>query len=354
MYVKQFYDIPITNIYLLDIEAEQLPWELATPYVILPDCDYQLWLPQWQRLTQDTSTNIVLVPPEACRISTPLNASAWSIYLWTYPYQELAHFFLKGITNGFKIGFNYHTLHLKSARKNLEGARSHPKVVQEYLRTEVHLGRVVGPLTNSVKLTTHISRFGVIPKSHQLNKWRLIVDLSHPVGLSINDCIPKHLSSIKYITIDNAIQDILKLGKGTMLAKIDIQSAFRLLPVHPTDRHLLGMSWTDGVYIDTCLPFGLHSAPKLFNVMADLHAWILQQQGVSELFHYFNDFLTMGPPSSDICQQNLSTIQRICTHLGVPLAMEKVEDPTTSLSFLGITLKMEAHLPDDKLMRIRP
>ena len=33
-----------------------------------------------------------------------------------------------------------------------------------------------------------------------------------------------------------------------MLAKMDIQNAFRLLAVHPTDRHLLGMSWTDGVY----------------------------------------------------------------------------------------------------------
>ena len=160
------------------------------------------------------------------------------------------------------------------------------------------------------------------------------------------------------VTIDNAIQGILRLGKGAMLAKIDIQSAFRLLPVHSSDRHLLSMSWTDGVYIyiDTCLPFGLRSVPKLFNVMADLLAWILQQQGVSELLHYLDDFLTMGHPLSDICQQNLSSIQRICTQLGVPLVREKVEGPTTSLSFLGITLdtvKMEAHLPDNKLGRLR-
>jgi len=54
-----------------------------------------------------------------------------------------------------------------------------------------------------------------------------------------------------------------------MLAKIDIQSAFRLIPVHPMDCHLLAMSWSDGMYIDTCLPFGLHSAP---NILADLLA----------------------------------------------------------------------------------
>ena len=40
--------------------------------------------------------------------------------------------------------------------------------------------------------------------------------------------------------------------------------------------------------------------------------------------------------------------------LGIPLALEKVEGPSTSLNFLGITLdkgKMEVHLPDDKLRR---
>ena len=66
------------------------------------------------------------------------------------------------------------------------------------------------------------------------------------------------------------INQILSLGKGTMMAKLDIKSAFRLLPVHPADRHLLLMNWSNSVYVDMCIPFGLHSAPKLFNVAADL------------------------------------------------------------------------------------
>ena len=47
-----------------------------------------------------------------------------------------------------------------------------------------------------------------------------------------------------------------------MLVKIDIHSAFRLLSVHPEDRHLLTMSWKGEVYIDHCIPFGLRSTPK--------------------------------------------------------------------------------------------
>ena len=95
----------------------------------------------------------------------------------------------------------------------------------------------------------HISRFGVIPKGHQPNKWRLIVDLSFPKGHSINDGIPKHLCSLKYISIDDAVQEILAHGRGAILAKIDIKSAFRLIPVHPSDRHLLGMNWNNALYI---------------------------------------------------------------------------------------------------------
>ena len=120
-----------------------------------------------------------------------------------------------------------------------------------------------------------ISRFGVIPKHHKPNSWRLIIDLSHPQGYSVNDGIPSSLCSIKYITIDDAINQILSLGKGTMMAKIDIKSAFRLLPVHPADRHLLMMNWNNSIYIDLCIPFGLRSAPKLFNVA----------QNIMELLH---------------------------------------------------------------------
>ena len=171
-----------------------------------------------------------------------------------------------------------------------------------------------------------------------------------------NDGIPKELCSLKYITIDDAISYIVRLGPGTHLAKIDIKSAFRLLPVHAADRHLLGMQWKGAVFIDTCLPFGLRSAPKLFNTLADLLAWIMEQHGVQPLLHYLDDFLTIGPPNSNSCQRNLDIIKQICDILGVPLALEKVEGPATSLSFLGITLDtvaMEAKLPTEKLHRLQ-
>ena len=64
-----------------------------------------------------------------------------------------------------------------------------------------------------------------------------------------------------------------------MLAKIDIQSAFCLFPVHPEDHHFLTMSWKGEVCIDHCIHFGLRSASKLFDILADLFSWATQKAG---------------------------------------------------------------------------
>ena len=86
---------------------------------------------------------------------------------------------------------------------------------------------------------------------------------------------------------------------------MDIKSAFHLLPVHPADRHLLAMNWNTHVFIDTCLPFRLRSAPKLFNVLADFLSWILEQKDVCPLLHYLDYFLLVAPPKSSTCSNNL-------------------------------------------------
>ena len=116
------------------------------------------------------------------------------------------------------------------------------------------------------------------------------------------------------------------------------------------------MQWKDGIYIDTYLPFGLRSALKLFNILAEFMAWIMKQQGISPLLHYLDDFLILGPPTSNVCQQQLDAVKQVCDVPGVPLALEKVEGLTTCLSFLGITLdtvNMEADIYVYRSIRMR-
>ena len=88
--------------------------------------------------------------------------------------------------------------------------------------------------------------------------------------------------------------------------------------------------------------------------MAELLAGILQEQGVTYVIHYLDDFLTIGPPNSDECQKNLKTMFMVSNALGIPLAVEKVAGSSLALEFLGIMVdihRMEARLPMEKLLR---
>ena len=310
--------------------------------------DYRLWLPRWEIHLLKSPCHIV-IPHEASHLTIPLIPLVWRHLLADYPNASLAQFFLAGITQGFRIGFVPGSMQLESAKSNMHSALEHAEVVTEYIMKE---GRIAGSFPHSLIPGAHTSRFGVIPKSHQPGKWRLIIDLSHPKQHSVNDGIPKELRSISYISTDDAIGQILTIGKNCLLAKIDIKSAFRLIPVHPADRHLLAMNWENQIFIDKCLPFGLRSAPKLFNLLADLLEWVAKDQGVTYLMHYLDDYLTAGHPGSEECQRNL---MNICQILGIPLAEDKVMGPTTSIEFLGIQLdtsRMEARLPAEKLTRL--
>lgn len=89
----------------------------------------------------------------------------------------------------------------------------------------------------------HYSPFGVIPKKNRPGHWRLIVDLSSPEGGSANDSMDKDSCSLSYTFVDTITSRVAALGKGTLIAKMDVQQAYRLVPVHPDDRVLLGMQW---------------------------------------------------------------------------------------------------------------
>ena len=237
----------------------------------------------------------------------------------------------------------------------MPSAELHPQVVTDYITKELTQGRLIGPIPDPDLLPSlHISRFGVIPKGHNTGKWRLITDLSYPPGVSVNDGIDKSLCSLEYITVDDVAHIVHQIGRGALLAKIDIESAYRLIPVHPQDRPLQAVRWQTHTYVDPMLPFGLRSAPKIFNAVADALAWHLQRQGITHILHYLDDFLVIGPPQSDQCYHFVEILNTECGRLGVPIADHKRDGPTTCLTFLGIEVDTEAgelRLPADKLLR---
>jgi hypothetical protein len=121
---------------------------------------------------------------------------------------------------------------------------------------------MLGPFSASVQVSLHpchVNRFGVIPKGRNTGKWRLITDLLFPPRLSVNDGIDRDLCSLAYTSVDKVAEVIAELPLGALLAKIDIESAYRLVPVHSLDHPLQA----GALYADLMLPFGLWLAPKI-------------------------------------------------------------------------------------------
>ena len=172
----------------------------------------------------------------------------------------------------------------------------------------------------------------------------------------MNEGINPNDYPLQYIRVDDIIKMVSKFGQGALMAKFDVEAAYRNLAVHPSDRYLIGMKWRSMFYVDLALSFGLRSAPYIFNSVADLVEWILlNNYHLPDLLHYLDDFITAGPPNSPQCENNLSTASSVCATLGLPLHPSKKVGPTTCMVTLGIELdsvNQLARLPNDKLTSV--
>ena len=292
-----------------------------------------------------------LLPERLRQITTPLKLEKWRAGLEKHPDKEFTELILQGIEEGFRVGYDARAATLKQKPGNLISAAEQPEVVSIYLEKELRASRIlrVGSEDEARSLGIHCSPFGVIPKKNKPNKWRLIVNLSALESHSVNDGISKELASLSYVSVDDVAARVRQLGRGTVMAKMDIKQAYRNVPIHPADRYLLGMAWKGKVYIDTALPYGLRSAPLIFTALADALQWIMEQKGAVHIFHYIDDFITLGAPDSPECSQSALIMHEACEEMGLPTEPDKDEGPATTISFLAL----EIRLRQDKLVRMR-
>ena len=65
--------------------------------------------------------------------------------------------------------------------------------------------------------------------------------------------------------------------------------------------------------------------------------------------HYLDDFITVGPLASEVCESNKATILDTCHELGALVSDDKVEGPRSCLVVLGIEVDTVRCLPDAKV-----
>ena len=267
-----------------------------------------------------------------------------------HPDQPLVHYIIHGLRHGFDIGFKgpFSETH----PKNLKSAYENKELIQEAITKEISRGHTAGPFPTPPFPLIHCSPIGSAPKKD--GSVRLIMDLSQPHGSSINDNISKEDFPCEYSHFDDATDLVMRAGKGSLLCKLDIKHAYRLLPVKPDQWHHL-CYWYDGYYyVDLVLPFGLRSSGAIFTQFASLVRWIIQNHyHIRDIVNYSDDFLAVLSKELGIAHSQLRTIIRAFQDMQIPLAEDKIEGPSTSLIYLGIIINshlMTIEIPLEKLL----
>ena len=144
------------------------------------------------------------------------------------------------LTNGLTYGFDTGMESLPSANlecKNNRSALKNSDFVDQALAEEVSKGYMAGPFDDP----PFSSSYRVSPISVAAHKYsgkkRVVLDLSAPhdgEGEPINDLIDKDKHSLTYVKVDDAVQRIQHMGKGTILSKFDIADAFKIIPINPS------------------------------------------------------------------------------------------------------------------------
>ena len=171
-------------------------------------------------------------------VSSPIDIYRLELELATHPNRNFVYNLLSTLKEGARIG--YTGPRSDRVSPNLISAAQNSDVVSLNLQKEVALGRLAGPYPSPPLSKFQCHPVGVVPKKHS-PEWRTIYHLSFLQGTSINDHIPKDPYSRSYVRVDDAICILQSLGRGAFLAKTDLKSAFRLIPIHPDDWKLLGI-----------------------------------------------------------------------------------------------------------------
>ncbi|UYV63150.1 K02A2.6-like [Cordylochernes scorpioides] len=148
-------------------------------------------------------------------------------------------------------------------------------------------------------------------------------------------CIDYRLLNRKIISDSFPIplmEDIVQKVQGArVFSCLDILSAYWTIPLHPKDREMTCFSTSEGSYVWCRLPFGLKTAPAIFN--RKLSA-ILQKYKLDNVTSYFDDILVFSE-NEESHLKHLGQIFEILKKEGIQLRRDKCLLFMKRITYLG-------------------
>jgi hypothetical protein len=287
-------------------------------------------------------------------VGTPLNALAWAQCLASanYPNAKAAAVLVLAIRRGMRISYHGPRIgHIIG--RNLPSAIENAEAVDADIEKECKKHRRHGPHDSPPFPFYRANPLGIVFKKGGA-KPRLIHNLSWP---RFGDSVNRHITQfeIKLDAFDRAVTMLTLLGKNTYMAKLDIEAAYRCVPIAPTDWPLMGFKWRNGYYFDSVMQFGTASATAIFewfSSAAELMA--VKILLIQHIVHYIDDFMLLATTESQ-CERQLDALLKLFELLGLPVAPHKIERASQVMSLLGVlfnSVTMTISLSQDRVQSI--
>lgn len=282
---------------------------------------------------------------------TSLNHDSWKSLLRNYPDQILVQQVLRGIREGFPIGYKGPRTTFSPSFPPLSPERE--RVLTDDFHSEIKKGRMVGPyadLPPEIFPYFRVSPSFLIPKSDA--KWRRIDNLSYPPGNSVNDGISTDDHPVNYVTVDRMMETIAGCKKGTLMSSRDIADAYRQVLINPSDWPLMCLKIQNRLYVNVRLGMGGRSSCGIFETLSKLTGWmavnakwpipptisiesILDDFGLWHL-RYQRCADTDPATAIHLATIEANEIDSIFATLGWPLKHSKSQTAVTRLEYIGV------------------
>jgi hypothetical protein len=269
---------------------------------------------------------------------------------------------LKGICEGFDMGLSS-TIHQTYIPPNHRSATDNAEAIDLYIEKERTNNRYSGPFSHD-NLEQLIGPFrtlplGTVPKAGT-NELRMIQDFSFPrddpTHNSVNTEIDSDAFPCEWGTFSEMAILVMEAPPHTQVATLDVDAAFRCVPIRPDQQRHFIVHWRSQFWIDACAPFGPASSPGVWGRIADCMVAIYQATGVTAVKKWVDDFAFFRYPQNsshgDITYHySLQEIHEIAQQLGWPWKASKTKDFAKSFRYLGFEWNLETKrvsIPTDK------
>ena len=172
-----------------------------------------------------------LPPPFMCKMVTPLKPAAWMDKLQLLSDPLLVGYLISGMQHESQIGINRQSSYLVSAKSNMQSALLNCAPVQFTLTKEQQADQSLYQVVTT----------GSPPEP---------LPHSPTNGGPSWTCTPLTITASTMASPQKSVRCLItrlfimsQLGQDSFLAKIDIAHAYRNVPVHPSNRRLLGRQW---------------------------------------------------------------------------------------------------------------